>query len=97
MSKAIQTARRESSGWRMYLLAGYYLLTAKFSLTVAFLGVLLIGFGALVDASGVGENNASVMAGMFGIWGASLVVLGLLAYGVLFANKKYAELTAEES
>lgn len=101
MSKAIQTARRESSGWRMYLLAGYYLSTTKFSLTVAFGGVLLIGLGAVVhpimDSVGRGSENVEVMAGMFGIWGASLVLLGLVAYGILFANKKYAEMTSEES
>lgn len=36
-----------------------------------------------------------VFAGMFGVWGASLVVIGVAAYAVLLANKIYARLTTD--
>lgn len=89
MSKALESARHESSGVRMYVLALYYLLSGNFSLVVALFGVVLIVLGATVMPSVHG-----VFAGMFGIWGVTLIILGLLAYTILWANQMYAKMQA---
>lgn len=98
MRDAFETASREASGWRKHVLAAYYLLTANFSLTVAGFGVVLMGIGvALIPieaALGLDTTNIPILAGMFGIWGATLVLLGLLAYGFFWTTAKYADLSA---
>ncbi len=89
MSQALESARHESSGAKMYVLALYYILSGNFSLVVALFGVLLVVLGATVM-----EGLHATLAGMFGIWGVSFVILGLLAYTILWANKMYARMNA---
>lgn len=36
-----------------------------------------------------------VFAGMFGVWGASFVLIGVAAYAVLWANQLYARLSTD--
>ncbi|WP_207586564.1 hypothetical protein [Halomontanus rarus] len=101
MVHAIETASEEASGWRMYVLAAYYLLFGNFSITVIGFGVVMIGAGAslepVVEALNINSPNAAIMAGIAGIWGVSLILLGVLGYGVLWANAKYARITAAQS
>lgn len=100
MRKAIETASQEASGWRMYVLAAYYLLFGNFALTVALLGVLMVGFGRLLQWIGASQDfggNVPVMAGIFGIWGVTLVLFGIVGYGIFWANAKYAEITASSA
>ncbi|MCU4741260.1 hypothetical protein OB955_06195 [Halobacteria archaeon AArc-m2/3/4] len=101
MVNAIETAREEASGWRMYVLAAYYLLFGNFSITVIALGIVMIGAGAslepIVDTLNIDSPNAAIMAGIAGIWGVSLILLGVLGYGILWANAKYAQVTASQS
>lgn len=101
MVHAIETASEEASGWRMYVLATYYLLFGNFSITVIGFGLVMIGVGAslepLVEALNINSPNAAIMAGIAGIWGASLILLGVLGYGLLWANAKYARITAAQS
>jgi len=91
MSTAMETARRESSGWRMYVLAAYYLATGNVSLLIAGIGVfqLLLGLGIDASLEAGYEGNMAIMAGYLGIWGLTLILLGLGSYGILWANKVY--------
>lgn len=100
MKRAIETASQEANGWRMYVLAAYYLLFGNFALTVAFLGAVLIGVGRVLQWIGSTqglEGNVPVMAGMLGIWGITLVLFGIVGYGIFWANSKYAEITASSA
>lgn len=100
MRRAIETANEEASGWRMYVLTAYYLLFGNFALTVVLFGLLMIGFGRFLQwvasTQGFG-GNVPIMAGIFGIWGVTLVVFGIVGYGIFWANAKYAELTASSA
>lgn len=89
MIKAMESASQESSGVRMYLLAVYYLMAGNVSLTISFFGVILAVLGATV----VGLYH-DIFAGMFGVWGATLFIFGLMMYTLLWANKLYAQRTA---
>lgn len=89
MSQALESARHESSGAKMYVLALYYILSGNFSLVVALFGALLVVLGATVM-----EGLHATLSGMFGIWGVSFIILGLLAYTILWANKMYARMNA---
>ncbi len=86
----MENARLEADGVSRYLLAAYYLLTNTFSITIAVIGVLFIAIGRFV-LPGIHD----VMAGMFGVWGVSLVLFGVLMYIALWLNKLYARITAE--
>ncbi|WEL18590.1 putative membrane protein [Halorhabdus sp. SVX81] len=70
--RALNSARQEASGIQMVLLAVWYWTSSHVSLTVAIFGALFMVFGALVLQ---GVNN--VLAGMFGVWGFSFILLGL--------------------
>jgi membrane-bound ClpP family serine protease len=89
MIKAMESASQETSGVRVYLLAAYYLMAGNFSLTVSFFGVIVIVLGATV----ISQYHA-VYAGMFGVWGASMFVFGLVMYTLLWANKLYMQRVA---
>lgn len=89
MSQALEAARHESSGAKMYLLALYYLLAGNFSLVVVVFGIVLLVLGATVM-----ESLHPTLAGMFGIWGVSLVGIGLLVYTLLWLNQIYARMQA---
>lgn len=88
MSEALTRAQENSSGFKQYLLAGYYVAAANLSLSTIAAGLLMMLFGYLVV-----ENVHEVFAGMFGIWGASLVIVGAVAYAVLWANRIIARVT----
>lgn len=90
-------ARQMSSGYKQYLLALYYVLTAKFSLTFAGFGVFLMLVGAATDPLGPAEYNYGVhpvdaFSGIIGVVGFSFVVFGLTIYLVLLINRKIGEL-----
>lgn len=85
----MEKARQEASGVRAYLLGGYYVLSGNMSLAVAAAGVLMIAVGALVL-----PGRHDVFAAMFGVWGATLVVIGVVARGILWANQVYARMEA---
>lgn len=51
MSQAYESARKETSGVRTYILTAYYLLTEKFSLSTAVFGVVLMLFGVALAPS----------------------------------------------
>ena len=96
MREALELARHEATGWRRYVLATYYILTWRFTLTVAGAGVALIGLGAVFESIlsplGFGGGIVPTVAGFMGIWGASLVLIGLVSYLMFFASRKYGEL-----
>jgi hypothetical protein len=100
MRQELERAREESSGNKAYLLGLYYFVTGNYSLVVILFGLAVIAFGALVLTGqfAVGPLDAithQVFAGMFGVWGATLVVIGVAAYGVMFANKIYARVSQD--
>jgi len=91
MSQAMENARLESDGFKQYILALYYLLTMSFSITIAVVGLGFVAFGAFV-LPGIHD----VMAGMFGVWGISLILFGVLVYVFLWLNQLYARVTTDE-
>jgi FtsH-binding integral membrane protein len=100
MRQELERAREESSGSKAYLLGLYYFITGNYSLVVILFGLALIAFGALILTGqfAVGPLAAiehQVFAGMFGVWGASLVVIGVAAYAVMWVNKIYAQISQE--
>lgn len=110
MKQELERARDDTSGVNVYVLAAYYFFTGNYSLIVVLFGVLMIGFGATILSGrpavlfrvvesvpllSISWMEHSVFAGMFGVWGASLVVIGGAAYGVMWANKLYARVTQE--
>lgn len=70
--RSLESARQETSGVSMYLLAAWYWIGTHLAITVALVGVLSIVLGATVL-----PNDAPVFAGMFGVWGVTLIVMGL--------------------
>ncbi|MFB6202187.1 MAG: hypothetical protein ABEI98_09275 [Halorhabdus sp.] len=70
--RSIESARQDTSGWQMYLLALWYWTSSHVSLTIAIFGVLMIVVGGTLL-----RGVHSVFAGMFGVWGATLILLGL--------------------
>lgn len=97
MGVAIETARRETSGWKIYVLALYYFVARNVAISAAVFGVLQIGLGLLIHVRvGSDEGNISILAGFFGVWGATLVVLGLATYGAFWANKLYGQRVLDE-
>jgi hypothetical protein len=62
-------------------------------------GIVSVLWGVPDTASDFSEVAGVVLAnrtlaGMFGVWGTTFVLLGAILYGVLFANKMYARLTS---
>jgi len=100
MRQELERAREESSGVKAYLLGLYYFITGNYSLVVILFGLALIAFGALIlsgrlAVGPLGALEHQVFAGMFGVWGASLVVIGAAAYAVMWANKIYARISQD--
>lgn len=81
--RALNSARQEATGIRMVLLAVWYWISSHVSLTIAIFGALLMVIGAAVlqgqgAAPGVYEAPLqNILAGMFGVWGFSFILLGL--------------------
>ena len=99
MSQAFERAQSETSGVQTYLLAGYYAFAGNFSLVVAVFGLLVVGFGATVLNGTVldGALQHEVLAAMFGVWGTSFFVLGVLIYALFWASDLYARIESSES
>lgn len=100
MRQELERAREESSGAKVYLLGLYYFVTGNYSLVVILFGLGLIAFGGLVLSGqfAVGPLSAithQVFAGMFGVWGGTLVVIGVAAYAIMWANKIYARISQD--
>lgn len=95
----MDTARREADGWKVYVLAGYYLISGNVSISIAVLGGLqvLLGLGLNATVAQGTEGNWAIFAGFFGIWGASLILLGLGSFGMFWANKVYDQAVAENT
>lgn len=83
MNRHLERAREEASGGKVYLLAAYYLAASNVTLLIATIGLVMILLGALVVPS---WND--VLAGMFGVWGASFLLLGLGSYVALWFNER---------
>lgn len=101
MREELERAREETEGTKVYLLATYYFVTGNYSFVVILAGLGMMAFGALILSGelAVGPLEAithDVFAGMFGVWGATLVVIGVSAYSIMWANKIYARVTQEE-
>lgn len=91
-------ANQMSSGYKKYLLASYYILSAKFSLTIAGFGAFLMFVGFVTDPLGpetynYGVHPMNAFSGIIGVVGASFIVFGLTIYLVLLANRKIGEWT----
>ncbi|MFB6150651.1 MAG: hypothetical protein ABEJ40_02485 [Haloarculaceae archaeon] len=96
MVEAFNRASESSEGVRMYLLTLYYLAAGNLSISTMVLGALFIVLGATVVPSintGMRARPGDVLAGMFGVWGASLIALGGIVYAALWANRIYARLS----
>lgn len=65
------------SGISGTLLRGYYFFRRSISMSIALFGVLLILIGPVV------QQFHPIFGGMFGIWGASFIIVGVGIY-VLF-------------
>lgn len=96
MSQAMTRANQMSSGYKKYLLAFYYIASAKISLTIAGFGLLLVGLGAATDPLGPESYNFGVhpinaFSGIIAVVGISFFVFGILIYLVLLANRKVGE------
>ena len=83
MSQAIRSARQDTDGFKTYLLAAYYLLSGDFLLISIVAGIVFFALGAAVITP-----SSTIFGAMFGVWGVSLVVFGLLSYVVLWANAR---------
>ncbi|MFC4551141.1 MULTISPECIES: hypothetical protein [Halorussus] len=70
--RSLESARQETSGPRMYLLAVWYWIGTHVALTIAIVGALFIVAGATVL-----PGEAPIYAGMFGVWGVTLIIMGL--------------------
>lgn len=107
MKRSLERANAEASGAKRYLLASYYFLANNMSIIVVLVGLGMIAFGATVlsgrpavlfgaDAP-LSVLSHGVFAGMFGVWGATVVVLGVLAYGALWLNQFVARIQTDSS
>lgn len=88
MSQALSKAGRNTSGIRQYVLAAYYLAAGNLSLTSMGVGAIVIAFGGLV----ITQYNA-VLGPMIAIFGGTIVVVGAIAYTVLWGNRIIAHLS----
>jgi len=98
MSQAMTRANQMSSGYKKYLLAFYYIISAKISLSIAGFGLLLMGLGRATDPFGpesynFGVHPSNAFSGIIGVVGASFIMFGLTVYVVLLANRKVGEWT----
>lgn len=74
------------------LLAFARALRRSFLLSLGTVGVLLVLVGVALELFTSGRSE-HIMAGMFGIWGASAAGFAALAYGLLWLNRKYEDHT----
>lgn len=88
MSQALSKAGRNTSGFRQYVLAAYYLTTGNLSLTAILVGVTVVGFGGFVVT-----QYHEVLGPMIAIFGATIVLVGGIAYAVLWVNRIVAHLS----
>lgn len=97
MGESLERAAAETSGVGMYLLAAYYFLANNFSVVLVILGFLSIAFGATI-MSGIPVDYVQhdVLAAMFGVWGASIIALGVAIYAVFWVNALYARLSSDD-
>lgn len=96
MSQAFERADHEADGTKKYLLAGYYALAGNFSLVVILFGLFVIGFGATALNGMFGVLEHRILAGMFGVWGTSIVLLGVLTYVGFWLNDLYARIESDD-
>lgn len=93
MGKALERARTDTEGWTVYLLTAYYFLANNVSVVAILLGIGMWLFGGtILIGQPVDVIEHHVFAGMFGVWGASIALLGALAYAILLVNKLYIRL-----
>lgn len=91
MLESLSRARADTEGWKVYPLAAYYFLANNVSVVAVLIGLGTIAFGAtLLSGVPVGTIEHPVLAGMFGVWGASIALIGVAAYTILLANKLFA-------
>lgn len=104
MREELERARQDTTGYKVYPLALYYFVTGNYSLIVVLVGLGLITFGATALSGypaaifGIPQlqwMSHDVFAGMFGVWGATLVVIGVAAYAIMWANKLYARISSD--
>lgn len=96
MVKSLERARTDTTGWKVYLLAAYYFLANNVSVVAVLLGVAMWLFGGtLLRGQPVDVIEHHVFAGMFGVWGASIALLGVLAYVILLGNKLFLRLDTD--
>lgn len=88
MLEVIEEARQEATGGRMYLLALYYFLSRNLSVVAVLFGVFLVLLGGLVV-----PQYHRILAGMIGVWGVTMVVLGAVAYVFFLASDLIARAT----
>lgn len=87
--RSLNSARQEASGIRMVLLAVWYWMASHIALTVAIFGGIMMAIGAIVLSGPPAPPGVyrpplnNIFAGMFGVWGFSLIVLGVF-FDVLF-------------
>lgn len=96
MVKALERARTDTEGWQVYLLAAYYFLANNVSVVAILVGIGMWFFGGTIligEPVDIVEHH--VFAGMFGVWGASIVLLGVLAYAILLVNKLFVRLQSD--
>lgn len=107
MRQSLERAEAETTGAKVYLLACYYLLANNMSLVTVLFGLCLMGFGATVLSGRprvlfevvepLNVLTHGVFAAMFGVWGGTMVVIGGIAYGILWANKLFARIQTDSA
>jgi len=107
MKRSLERANAEATGAKRYLLAAYYFLANNMSIMAVLVGIAMMAFGATVLSGRPGflfgpdgPLNAlvhGVFAGMFGLWGATIVLLGILAYAALWLNQFLARVQTDSS
>lgn len=92
MSLAIETARRETTGWKVYVLAAYYWIASNLALSAVGAGIVQVAIAFGIDAVyGPDQGNISVLAGYLGIWGVSMIIIGLVVYAAFWLNRFYGQ------
>lgn len=76
---------------RSYLLSAYDFLRQSVWRSVALFGVVLVIIGFLFDQFGVHD----IFAGMFGIWGVSFIIFGLIGYVTIKSIRRYGRIMKE--
>lgn len=96
MRAALERASAETSGVGMYLLAAYYFLANNFAIVLMIFGALTIVWGAtIMSGIPIGLLEHQTLAGMFGVWGVSIIALGVFLYAIFWVNQLIARLTTD--